>query len=46
MLCKRYGVVAEDHSCRRFEYDPLKRRPVRIPAIAADQLRDEEKTVK
>lgn len=31
VLCDRTGVVSEDHSCRRFVYDPLKRRPARIP---------------
>lgn len=31
VLCAKRGVVAEDHICRRFMYDPLKRRPVRLP---------------
>lgn len=32
VLCDKVGVVAGDHSCRRFVYDPLKRRPARLPA--------------
>lgn len=31
VLCDKIGVVSEDHTCRRFVYDPLKRRPARIP---------------
>lgn len=30
VLCKRYGVVPLDFSCRKFKYDPLKRIPNRI----------------
>lgn len=30
VLCKRFGVVPLDFSCRKFEYDPLKRVPNRI----------------
>lgn len=30
VLCAKRGVVAEDHICRRFMYDPLKRRPMRV----------------
>ncbi|MDD6094624.1 MAG: hypothetical protein PUC29_02665 [Clostridia bacterium] len=26
-LCRFCGVVAKDHRCRRFSYDPLKRVP-------------------
>ena len=29
ILCKRRGVMRETDSCRRFRYDPLKRRPVK-----------------
>jgi len=29
VLCPKYGVVAGTHRCRRFSYDPLKRRPMR-----------------
>ena len=27
MLCNINGIVASDHKCRRFLYDPLKRNP-------------------
>ncbi len=30
VLCRHYGVVELDFSCRKFEYDPLKRTPRRI----------------
>ena len=30
MLCERVGVVDSSHKCRRFRYDPLKRKPKRI----------------
>ncbi len=29
-LCKKKGVVASSHRCRKFKYDPLKRVPARI----------------
>jgi len=29
MLCDRSGVVDASHCCRRFRYDPLKRKPRR-----------------
>lgn len=33
MLCKKKGVIAEDHTCRKFVYDPLKRTPNTKPKI-------------
>ncbi len=36
VLCRKYGVVAPDHTCRRFVYDPLKRVPRRPQIIPAD----------
>ncbi len=27
VLCSKKGVVKEDHRCRKFSYDPLKRKP-------------------
>ena len=35
MLCPKYGVVEADNDCRRFIYDPLKRRPAK-PIKAED----------
>ena len=33
ILCRRCGPVTPDHSCRKFEYDPLLRKPsvTRLP---------------
>ena len=42
VLCDRSGVVSEDHCCRRFVYDPLKRRPVRIPLPGMTDNNDHE----
>lgn len=27
VLCEKKGVVSSLHKCRKFEYDPLKRKP-------------------
>lgn len=29
MLCRKKGLVAKDHHCMAFRYDPLKRDPAR-----------------
>lgn len=29
VLCLKKGVVSIDFSCKRFKYDPLKRKPIR-----------------
>lgn len=29
ILCIKKGVVSLDYSCKRFKYDPLKRKPIR-----------------
>ncbi len=31
-LCSRKGIVAAENHCRRFKYDPLKRKPVKAKA--------------
>ncbi len=33
VLCMKKGVVSLDFSCKKFKYDPLKRRPIRPRAI-------------
>ena len=33
ILCERKGVVSPYASCRKFQYDPLKRTPKVMPAI-------------
>lgn len=32
-LCTKRGVVAFDYSCRKYEYDPIKRTPPRPKAF-------------
>ena len=32
VLCVKKGVSGQDASCRRFQYDPLKREPQQAPA--------------
>ncbi len=41
VLCSKKGVVKEDHRCRKFSYDPLKRKPapkINIPSPEALDL--------
>lgn len=41
VLCKHRGIVSEDHSCRKFTYDPLKRVPapkLEMPTLSEDDL--------
>ena len=33
ILCRWAGVVAPDHQCKKFRYDPLKRIPHRPPSL-------------
>lgn len=33
MLCFRCGIVSADHVCRKFRYDPLKRKPTEAPRL-------------
>ncbi len=33
VICRKKGIVPEEHHCRRFRYDPLRRTPPR-PARA------------
>lgn len=33
VLCFKKGVVGLDFSCKKFKYDPLKRKPLRPKAI-------------
>ena len=40
MICRFCGVVPEDHRCRRFRYDPLKRVPPR-PAVPKAHTSDD-----
>lgn len=33
VLCSKNGVMSPSSSCRKFKYDPLKRRPKRAPKL-------------
>lgn len=33
ILCERHGVLPPDYRCRRFRYDPLKRKPRPAPEL-------------
>ncbi|MBE6931273.1 MAG: hypothetical protein E7463_13450 [Ruminococcaceae bacterium] len=33
MLCRKLGAVSESYSCKKYKYDPLKRKPARTPPI-------------
>lgn len=35
VLCTRKGIVELDFSCRKYQYDPLKRVPRRRPSLPA-----------
>jgi ribosomal protein L24E len=34
MLCRKKGVVPKEHHCRKFLYDPLKRKPRKMPELS------------
>ena len=40
VLCKKYGVVGREHSCRKFTYDVLKRQPKRPIALEKFDAKD------
>ena len=33
VLCYKKGIVSLDYACKKFKYDPLKRKPLRPKAI-------------
>ena len=45
MLCRFHGVVAEDHTCKKFRYDLLKRKPAKrnapLPSVPLPTLDDD-----
>jgi len=48
MLCKLRGVVEASHVCRKFRYDPLKRKPLpkrELPAFEAVSLDADDNTM-
>lgn len=42
LACPKKGVVAENFSCRAFQYDPLKRQPPRPAVVDFSHLSDED----
>lgn len=41
VLCNKKGVVRDNYSCRKFIYDPLKRKPVcrpKFPVLNEDGI--------
>lgn len=42
VMCIKKGIVSADESCRRFQYDPLKRVPPRPAAPDFSWLKDED----
>ena len=45
MLCKHHGVVASSHVCRKYVYDPLKRKTFRprISPLSQSDLSEDDK---
>ncbi len=35
IFCRKYGPVSPYYKCKKYEYDPLKRIPVRQPKLPA-----------
>ncbi|MBR3641221.1 MAG: hypothetical protein IKN53_04240 [Oscillibacter sp.] len=42
ILCVKRGVVAPEHHCRAFRYDPLKRVPPRPATLPENKLKEED----
>ena len=38
VLCAKRGVVTGTHHCRKFVYDPLKRKPARVKSLPEVEL--------
>ena len=45
LICPKKGFVAPDDHCRRFHYDPLKRKPTRSQAKDFSQFSPEDFTL-
>ena len=42
VACVKRGIVAVEHHCRAFKYDPLKRVPPRPAALETERLKEED----
>lgn len=45
ILCKRKGIVSVDSCCRKFEYDPCKRIPLKMKATDLSGYKPEDYTL-
>ncbi|HPZ00203.1 MAG TPA: hypothetical protein PLS28_01895 [Clostridiales bacterium] len=41
VLCVKRGIMLPDSSCKRFQYDPLKREPDRKPKLKKEYKEDD-----
>ena len=44
-LCTRKGIVSAEYSCRKFEYDPCKRVPLKMKATDLSRYKDDDYTL-
>mgnify|MGYP003299301071 CR=1 FL=1 len=42
IICNKHGVVSVHYACRKFEYDPCKRIPVKAKALNLKKYDDED----
>ena len=42
VMCVKHGIVAAEHHCRSFKYDPLKRVPPRPAVLDTAKLKEED----
>ena len=45
ILCKRKGIVAVEHCCRKFEYDPCKRIPMKMKTADLSKYNSDDYTL-
>lgn len=45
VLCTKKGVVAQNHSCWKFKYDPTKRIPAKPKALDFSKYDEEDYTL-
>lgn len=42
VMCVKHGIVAAEHHCRSFKYDPLKRVPPRPAVLDTAKLKEKD----
>lgn len=45
VLCNKRGIVAVSYACRKFQYDPCKRVPVKTKALDFSKYSNDEFTL-